>query len=114
MACGRTLQGRTHGNCHDLVNPLSPAPNSSHESIYLALSRSEPEFGKRFVSNPPYQNGSGATWNDQTAYWVTSSLHAVLTQDNNPADQTLGLDIESRVAYDTKVQQQLNRPTSLD
>jgi hypothetical protein len=73
------------------------------------------KLGKTPVeSEDPYQNGFGATWNNQTAYWITPSVHAVLIQDNNPADQTLKLDIESHAAYDTKVHQQANRPNSLD
>jgi hypothetical protein len=62
----------------------------------------------------PYQNGYGATWNNQIADWITSALHARLIQRNDPANPRLWLTIESRAAYDAEIHQQANRPNSLD
>jgi hypothetical protein len=62
----------------------------------------------------PYQNGYGATWNNQIADWTTSDLHARLIQRNDPAETSLWLIVESRAAYDAEIQQQKNRPSSLD
>jgi hypothetical protein len=62
----------------------------------------------------PFQNGYGATWNNQIADRITSDLHAKLEQKNDPAEPRLWLIIESRAAYDAKVQHQKNRPNSLD
>jgi hypothetical protein len=62
----------------------------------------------------PFQNGYGATWNNQIADWLTSDLHARLKQRNDPANPRLWLTIESRAAYDAEIQQQKNRPSSLD
>jgi hypothetical protein len=62
----------------------------------------------------PFQNGYGASWNDQVTDWVTPNLHLRLEHKNNPTSPSLNLDVESRSAYDARVMQQKNRPSTLD
>ena len=73
------------------------------------------KLGKPTSEKPePFQNGYGATWNDQIADWLTSDLHARLVQKNDPTEPRLWFTVESRAAYDAKIQQQASRPNSLD
>ena len=55
------------------------------------------------LEDPEMLNTFGATWTDQTASWLTPSLHAYVRRYNNPAKQDLELEVMSRSEWDAQV-----------
>jgi len=79
------------------------------------------DFTKRIGVAPisekltPKHNAYGATWSDPDADWLTSEVHAHLSQKENPAEPgSPWLEIETRTVFDEKVQKMNAQPSPLD